>query len=67
MFDKSTARFAEMRIEIPSAPCRLYVASASGGQCSTSVKAGGKTVYNQEKHALRTAGISYQRKRIPFG
>ena len=53
--------------KILSAPCSYYVASAPGGQCRYPVKAGGKTVYNQEKHALRTAGISYQRKRIPFG
>ncbi|RGI53053.1 hypothetical protein DWY37_08790 [Roseburia sp. AF25-13LB] len=39
-------------IEIPSVPCRHYVASAFDGQCSYSAKATGKTVYKQEKHAF---------------
>ena len=39
-------------IEIPSVPCRHYVASVPGGQRRYSAKATGKTVYNQEKHAL---------------
>ena len=38
--------------EIPCAPCRRYAASAFDGQRSYSVKATGKTVYMQEKHAL---------------
>jgi len=38
--------------EIPCAPCRLYAASVLDGQYSYSVKATGKTVYQQEKHAF---------------
>ena len=41
-------------IEILSAPCRLAVASASGGQCRYPVKAGGKTVYYKQNAYLRT-------------
>ena len=40
-------------IEIPSAPCRHYVASAFDGQRRYSVKASEKTVYNQEKHVTK--------------
>ena len=43
-------------IEILSAPCRLAVASASGGQCRYPVKAGGKTVYYKQNAYLRTIG-----------
>ena len=46
------ARQKATHTEIPCAPCRHYVASVPGGQRRYSAKATGKTVYNQEKHAL---------------
>ena len=39
-------------IEIPSVPCRHYVASALDGQYCYSAKATGKTVYKQAKDAF---------------
>ena len=47
MFNRILVLFVKVRM--PSAPCRLYVASAFDGQCRYSVKASEKTVYNQEK------------------
>ena len=46
------ARQKKKYAEIPSAPCRHYVASVPGGQRRYSAKATGKTVYKQEKHAF---------------
>ena len=47
MFNRILVLFVKVRM--PSAPCRLYVASAFDGQCRDSVKASEKTVYNHEK------------------
>ena len=53
--------------EILSAPCRLAVASASGGQCRYPVKASGKTVYHQAKHAAKNNWHFPSHKQISFG
>ena len=63
MFNRILVLFVKVRM--PSAPCRLYVASAFDGQCRDSVKASEKTVYNQEKMYLRNAAILYPITYLP--
>jgi len=53
--------------EIPSAPYRSYTASAPGGQCRYPVKASGKTVYHQAKHAAKNNWHFPSHKQISFG
>ena len=53
MFNRILVLFVKVRM--PSAPCRLYVASAFDGQCRYSVKASEKTVYNKEKWTTKNS------------
>ena len=47
----------DVHAEILSAPCRLYAASAVGGQYSDPVKATERQLTNKQNTHLRTAGV----------